>query len=139
MEQNYHDLLHDHRLSVTPVRLAVLRVLDAHPHSDAEKIFGFVKEEISTTSKQAIYNNLNALVEHELLREIKPKGQSSLYERRVGDNHHHVVCRSCNAVFDTECKGCAPCIEPADSHGFIIDEAEVVFWGICPSCQLKTS
>jgi len=135
MEPNYENILKDHKLSLTAVRLAVLEVLQKHPHSEAGYIFDLVTEKITTTSKQAIYNNLNTLVEHEIVREIKPKGRPSLYETRTGDNHHHIVCRHCTLVTDTDCFDSAPCLEPMNSHGFIVDEAEVIFWGICPSCQ----
>ena len=135
MNQSYIDLLKSYRLSITPVRLAVLQALESHPHADADKIYNIVREDIATTSKQAIYNNLNVMVEHGLLREIRPKGQSSLYETRVNDNHHHIVCRTCNAVMDTDCFTHAPCLEPMETHGFAIDEAEVIFWGTCPDCQ----
>ncbi|MAX26710.1 MAG: transcriptional repressor [Phycisphaeraceae bacterium] len=136
MEQDYRDMLKDHGLSVTSVRLAMLGVLDGHAHADADTIFNAVFKEIATTSKQAIYNNLHTLVAHGLIREIKPKGLSCLYELRVGDNHHHIVCRSCGKVVDVDCVvGRKPCLTPSDDHDFLIDEAEVTFWGICPSCQ----
>lgn len=135
MRESNADLLKTHNLSITPVRLALLKVLSKHPHADAEQIFRIVKKDIATTSKQAIYNTLNTLVEHGLLREIKPKGRASLYETRVGDNHHHLVCRKCQLVMDTDCFDSAPCLTPMDSHGFAIDEAEVIFWGTCPACQ----
>ncbi|MCL4677469.1 MAG: transcriptional repressor [Alphaproteobacteria bacterium] len=129
------ELLRQHNLSLTAVRLALLEALHANPHSDAARIFDVVHNKIAAASKQAIYNNLNTLVECGIVREIKPKGQASLYETRTGDNHHHIVCRSCAGVFDTDCHDCAPCLTPKDSHGFVIDEAEVIFWGVCPSCQ----
>lgn len=129
------ELLRQHNLSLTAVRLALLEALHDNPHSDAATIFEIVHRKIATTSKQAIYNNLNTLVECGIVREIKPKGHVSLYETRTGDNHHHIVCRSCERVFDTDCHDCAPCLTPKDSHGFVIDEAEVIFWGTCPSCQ----
>lgn len=135
MIQDYKDFLKTHNLSVTPARVAVLKALETYPHSDAEKIYKAVRENIDSTSKQAIYNNLHTLVEYGLVREIKPKGQPSLYETRVGDNHHHIVCRNCAAVMDTDCFDAAPCLTPKDSHGFIVDEAEVIFWGTCPACQ----
>lgn len=136
MIQSHEDMLKSHGLSVTAVRLALLRALHAHPHADAEKIFNAVKKEISTTSKQAIYNNLNTLVEQGLIREIKPKGHPSLYETRVDDNHHHIVCRSCGKTMDTDCiSGVRSCLTPAKDHGFAIDEVEVIFWGLCPACQ----
>ena len=113
----------------------MLEVLEKFPHSDANKIFDLVHTKIATTSIQAVYNNLNTLVERGIVREIKPMGQQSLYETRIGDNHHHLVCRKCNCVTDTDCKAHAPCLKPSKQHGFVIDEAEVIFWGLCPSCQ----
>ena len=127
-------LLKSHDLSLTSVRLAVLEVLQHHPHSDAELIYQHVKEEIATTSKQAIYNNLSALVEKGILREIIPKGRSSLYETRVNDNHHHLICRECQSVTDVACESDAPCLHVDKQHGYEIDEAEIVFWGTCPTC-----
>jgi Fur family ferric uptake transcriptional regulator len=135
MKHAYEALLKQHNLSLTSVRLAVLEALDAHPHADANLLFEVVQRKIDTASKQAIYNNLNTLVEHGIIREIKPKGHVSLYETRIDDNHHHIVCRECNLVMDAECHGFAPCLSPAHNHGFAIDEAEVIFWGICPACQ----
>ena len=135
MKESHESLLRHHNLSLTAVRLAVLDALHMCPHADANQIFDIVQRKISTTSKQAIYNNLSTLVERGLIREIKPKGRASLYETRVDDNHHHLVCRQCQLVMDTDCAGMAPCLKPLDHHGFVIDEAEVVFWGLCPSCQ----
>lgn len=122
-------------MSLTPVRLAVLAAIEAQPHSDADTIFQCVVERLTTTSKQAIYHNLNTLVENGIIREIKPKGKSSLYEARINDNHHHIVCTACGVVMDTDCFDAAPCLKPMESHGFKINEAEVIFWGVCPSCQ----
>lgn len=139
MSPHYENILKDHKLSLTSVRLAVLEALHQHPHSDAATIFDVVHETIKTASKQAIYNNLNTLVERGIVREIKPKGQSSLYETKVGDNHHHIVCRNCHTIMDTDCHAFAPCLSPMNNHGFVIDEAEVTFWGICPSCQKPTN
>lgn len=135
MQPSYENILREHKLSITPVRLAVLEALQKHPHSDAATIFDVVYKKIKTTSKQAIYNNLSALVERGIIREIKPKGQPSLYETKVGDNHHHIVCKKCHKVMDTDCHAFAPCLSPMNNHGFVIDEAEVTFWGVCPSCQ----
>jgi len=132
---DYEQILKERNLSLTSVRLAVLEALEQHPHSEAGVLFKIVHKKIKTTSKQAIYNNLNMMVEHGIIREIKPKGQPSLYETKVGDNHHHIVCRSCQKVMDTDCHSLAPCLSPKTSHGFVIDEAEVTFWGTCPSCQ----
>lgn len=138
MKADFALLLKDNDLSLTSVRLAVLEALCAHPHSDAASLFKVVQQKITTTSIQAVYNNLNTLVEHGLIREIKPKGRVSLFETRTHDNHHHIVCRSCANIMDADCHAHAPCLAPHDDHGFKIDEAEVIFWGTCPACQ-KTS
>lgn len=108
MKIDFKASLKQHNLSLTSVRLAVLEALEAHPHADATLIFNFVQQKIEAASKQAIYNNLNTLAEHGVIREIKPKGQASLYETRVNDNHHHIVCRECNLVMDAGCHGHAP-------------------------------
>jgi len=135
MTSSHEHLLKEHGLSLTSVRLSLLEVLQSHPHSEAGRIFDLVRKRISTASKQAIYNNLNTLVEYGIVREIKPKGRPSLYETRVRDNHHHLVCRHCQMIVDTDCMSTAPCLNPSHTHGFIIDEAEIVLWGTCPSCQ----
>ena len=135
MEPYHENILKERNLSLTSVRLAVLEALHKHPHSDAATIFSFVQRKIRSASKQAIYNNLNTLVEHGIVREIKPKGRPSLYDTRTGDNHHHIVCRHCQVIVDTDCLDVSPCLVPKDDHGFIIDEAEVILWGACPSCQ----
>jgi Fe2+ or Zn2+ uptake regulation protein len=135
VQQNFSQLLKEKSLSLTAVRLALLEALDEAPHSEAAKIFDLVQQKIPSVTIQAVYNNLHALTEAKIVREIKPMGQVSLYETRVGDNHHHVVCRGCSAVMDTDCFGCAPCLIPANNHGFQVDEAEVIFWGYCPGCQ----
>jgi Fur family transcriptional regulator, stress-responsive regulator len=132
---DHEKILKKNNLSLTAVRLAVLEVLYKHPHSDTAAIFTIVHKKIATASKQSIYNNLNTLVECGIVREIKPKGQPSLYETKVGDNHHHIVCKNCYKVMDTECHVFAPCLSPMNNHGFVIDETEITFWGICPSCQ----
>lgn len=137
MQTSYRHLLKSCNLNLTSVRLALLEVMEKHPHTDANFLFMQVQKKLSTASKQAIYNNLNTLVEYGIIREIKPKGQPSLYETRVSDNHHHLVCRNCGSVVDAECKSNAPCLSPKDNHGFCVDEAEVIFWGTCPSCQIS--
>lgn len=138
MDALIKEQLKNNNLSLTAVRLAVLDALMSHPHSDAARIFDIVKQKVETTSIQAVYNNLNTLVEHGIVREIKPKGQVSLYEPQKNDNHHHLVCRKCERVVDTQCHGCAPCMAPSNDHGFALDEAEVIFWGVCPDCQSNT-
>jgi Fur family ferric uptake transcriptional regulator len=135
MEISYEDVLKKHHLSLTPVRLAVLNVLHNTPHIDAAAVLKGVQEQIATASRQAIYNNLHTLVDHGIIREIKPKGHPSLFETRTGDNHHHVVCRSCHEVMDVDCRAQQPCLSPYHQYGYEIDEAEIVFWGLCPACQ----
>ena len=135
MNTTYETLLKRKNLSRTAVRLSLLEVVEQEPHSCANHIFEAVKKKIPTVSMQAVYNNLNALTDAEIIREIKPKGHVSLYETRVADNHHHVICRNCGKVEDTNCLDSAPCLSPESDHGFVVDEAEIVFWGICPECQ----
>ncbi|MBM9462235.1 transcriptional repressor [Aeromicrobium sp. YIM 150415] len=127
-------------LRVTTGRLTVLGVVARQPHVPADTVFRSVRETLPGTSVQAVYNVLGDLTRAGLLRRIEPAGSPALYERRVGDNHHHLVCRSCGAVEDVDCAvGEAPCLTPAQSHGFAIDEAEVTFWGLCPTCSAATS
>jgi Fe2+ or Zn2+ uptake regulation protein len=122
-------------LRVTRPRLAVLDVVHDHPHSDTEAVIEIVRERIGPVSHQAVYDVLRALTAAGLLRRIQPAGATARYETRTGDNHHHVVCRSCGAIADVDCSvGHAPCLTPSDDHGFVIDEAEVVYWGTCSTC-----
>ncbi|WP_218825927.1 Fur family transcriptional regulator [Actinomadura mexicana] len=123
-------------LSVTRPRLAVLSAVDAHPHADTESVIGAVREELPKVSHQAVYDSLRALTAAGLLRRIQPSGSVARYESRIGDNHHHVVCRSCGAIADVDCAvGEAPCLTASDDRGYLIDEAEVVYWGLCPDCS----
>jgi Fur family ferric uptake transcriptional regulator len=132
-------LLRGASLRITRPRLAVLAAVREHPHADTFSIIGFVREELGEVSQQAVYDVLKALTDGGLLRRIQPPGSVARYESRVGDNHHHVVCRSCGAVADVDCAvGEAPCLNASDAHGFAIDEAEVIYWGLCPDC-LSTS
>ncbi|MFC7624401.1 Fur family transcriptional regulator [Microlunatus sp. GCM10028923] len=129
------DLLRGVELRVTRPRVAVLRAAHRHPHADTDAIIGAVREELPEVSHQAVYDCLNALTGAGLLRRIQPLGSVARYETRVGDNHHHVVCRSCGAIADVDCAvGHAPCLTASDDHGFVIDEAEVIFWGRCAAC-----
>ncbi|SFB43108.1 Fur family transcriptional regulator, ferric uptake regulator [Amycolatopsis marina] len=122
-------------LRVTRPRLAVLAALRDHPHVDTETVIALVRAEVPTVSHQAVYDVLRALTDAGLVRRIQPAGTLARYESRVGDNHHHVVCRSCGAIADVDCVvGHAPCLTASNDHGFVIDEAEVVFWGTCPDC-----
>jgi Fe2+ or Zn2+ uptake regulation protein len=128
--------LRDHGLSVTVQRLAVLRAVSQHPHRTAEELEALVRRDIGTVSRQAVYDTLALLTARGLLRRIQPAHSPARYEDRVADNHHHVVCRGCGRVEDVDCAvGAAPCLEPADDHGFVIDEAEVIYWGLCPDCR----
>jgi len=127
-------------LRVTAPRLAVLTALAHQPHADADTIFRAVRTELPGTSLQAVYGVLSALTEAGLLRRIEPAGSAALYERRVGDNHHHLICTSCRSVLDVDCVGGeAPCLTPSDDHGYTLDQAEVTFWGLCPTCQTATT
>ena len=122
-------------LRVTRPRLAVLDAVRAQPHLDAKTLTRAARARIGAVSHQAVYDVLHVLVDTGLVRRIQPEGSDARYEARVGDNHHHVVCRDCGAVADVDCTtGAAPCLTPSADAGFVIDEAEVVFWGRCPSC-----
>jgi Fur family ferric uptake transcriptional regulator len=123
-------------LRVTMPRQAVLTWLAQHPHSTADEIGAGVRERFGVVSIQAVYDVLAACTAAGLLRRIEPAGHSARFERRVGDNHHHLVCRRCGRTEDVDCVvGARPCLAPVDEQGFTIDEAEVVFWGVCPSCS----
>ena len=127
-------------LRVTRPRLAVLAALRDHPHSDTDTVIDLVRGDHPTVSHQAVYDVLRALTEAGLVRRIQPAGATARYESRVGDNHHHVVCRTCGAIADVECAvGHAPCLTASDNHGFVVDEAEVVFWGSCPGCAATST
>ena len=123
-------------LRVTRPRVAVLSVVHEHPHADTDSVAELVRASYGEVSQQAVYDVLRALTEHGLVRRIEPSGSVALYERRVGDNHHHVVCRSCGAIEDVDCAvDYRPCLTASDDRGYLIDEAEVVYWGLCPSCR----
>jgi Fe2+ or Zn2+ uptake regulation protein len=122
-------------LRVTRPRLAVLAALRDHPHVDTEAVIALVRADLPGVSHQAVYDVLRALTGAGLVRRIEPAGATARYETRVGDNHHHVVCRSCAAIADVACAvGHTPCLTASDDHGFVMDEAEVVYWGTCPDC-----
>lgn len=139
MSGEWEDLLKQAGLRVTAPRIAVLEAVEQEgKHRDAEFIVSAARSRLSTLSRQAVYDNLNALVKANLIRRIEPAGRPALYETRVADNHHHLICRLCHATLDIDCAaGARPCLQPSEDHGFIIDEAEVVYWGICPDCQAK--
>ena len=130
------DLLRQHGLQVTAQRLAVLRAVLGRPHSTADDVAEAVRAGIGAISRQAVYDALGVLVEKGLLRRIQPAGSSARYEHRVGDNHHHLVCRICGGVVDVDCAvGVTPCLTAAEDFGYEIDEAEVIYWGRCPACR----
>lgn len=130
------DLLRSHGLHVTAARLAVLEDLRAHPHTTADEIYRRAEARLGTISRQAVYDTLTTLCGRGLLRRIEPSHSPARYETRTGDNHHHLVCRSCGRVEDIDCAvGSRPCLTAAEDHGFSIDEAEVIYWGTCPTCQ----
>jgi Fur family ferric uptake transcriptional regulator len=133
------ELLRTHGLRVTRPRLAVLEVLDtSHGHLDVDQITVKVRARLDSVSVQAVYDVLGALSRAGLARRIEPAGSPARFERRAGDNHHHIVCRGCGEIADVDCAvGEAPCLDPSQAHGFQVDEAEVTFWGLCPTCQAR--
>ena len=134
------DLLRTASLRVTRPRVAVLAAVHEHPHADTDSIIGAVRQDLGEVSHQAVYDVLRALTAAGLVRRIQPSGSVARYESRVADNHHHVVCRSCGVIADVDCAvGDTPCLTAADDHGFSIDEAEVVYWGLCPTCSATPS
>jgi Fur family ferric uptake transcriptional regulator len=127
-------------LRVTAARVALLETLRDGDHLGVEVITSGVRERVGHVSLQAVYEALHALTAAGLVRRLEPAGSPALFERRVGDNHHHLVCRSCGAVTDVDCAvGEAPCLTASDDHGFSIDEAEVIYWGLCPDCSTARS
>jgi Fe2+ or Zn2+ uptake regulation protein len=127
-------------LRVTRPRVAVLSAVYDHPHADTDSIIGIVREDLGEVSHQAVYDVLRALTAASLVRRIQPAGSVARYESRVGDNHHHVICRSCGAIADVDCAiGAAPCLTASGDLDYEIDEAEVIYWGRCPECIAATS
>ncbi len=136
---HYERMLREVSLRVTRPRLAVLSAVHEHPHSDTDSIIGLVRTDLGEVSHQAVYDVLRALTTAGLVRRLQPEGSVARYEARVGDNHHHVVCRSCGAIADVDCAvGYAACLTPSNDSGYEIDEAEVIFWGRCPECVAAT-
>ena len=129
-------LLREAGLRVTRPRVAVLNAVHTHSHADTDSIIRIVRDELGEVSTQAVYDVLRALTAAGLVRRIEPAGSVARYETRVADNHHHLVCRSCGEIVDIDCAvGDTPCLTAAEDHGYSIDEAEVVYWGLCPSCS----
>ncbi|TDW94604.1 MULTISPECIES: Fur family transcriptional regulator [Kribbella] len=140
IESELEQVLRTAALRVTRPRMAVLRAVHQHPHADTDGIIRATRDELPDVSHQAVYDVLRALADAGLVRRIQPAGSVARYEARVGDNHHHLVCRSCGAIVDVDCAvGHAPCLTASDDQGFVVDEAEVVYWGLCPTCAAGTS
>ena len=134
---DFKQMLRDTALRVTRPRVAVLSAVHAHPHADTDSIIGAVRRDLPDVSHQAVYDVLRVLTAAGLVRRIQPSGSVARYESRVGDNHHHMVCRSCGRIDDVDCAvGEAPCLTASDDQGFSIDEAEVIYWGVCPDCSI---
>lgn len=123
-------------VQVTAQRIALMEAVSARPHATTDELIDDVRRSIGSVSRQAVYDSLAVLHDHQLVRRIQPTGSVARYEDRVGDNHHHVVCRECGMMADVDCAvGETPCLTADDDHGFDIDEAEVVYWGRCPTCR----
>ncbi|WP_067491019.1 Fur family transcriptional regulator [Actinomadura hibisca] len=134
------DALRGAGLRVTAARVAILDTVRAGHHLDVETITGGVRDRVGHVSTQAVYEALHALTAAGLVRRIEPAGSPARFEGRVGDNHHHLVCRRCGAVEDVDCAvGHAPCLDPSDAAGFLVDEADVTYWGLCPACRADTA
>jgi Fur family transcriptional regulator, stress-responsive regulator len=130
------EMLRKRGLRVTKQRLAVLEILGHGGHLEVDEITRRTRTRLESVSAQAIYDVLGVLARAGLARRIEPAGSPALYEARVGDNHHHVVCRACGAIADVDCAvGSAPCLDPSQTHGYDLDEAEVTYWGLCPACR----
>ncbi|TQM32445.1 Fur family ferric uptake transcriptional regulator [Nocardia bhagyanarayanae] len=133
--EEFQQMLQGASLRVTAPRVAVLGAVHDHPHADTDSIIRAVRSRLSAVSHQAVYDSLRTLTAAGLIRCIQPSGSVARYESRVGDNHHHVVCRACGSIADVDCAiGHAPCLTASEDHGFAIDEAEVIYWGLCPDC-----
>jgi len=136
MPEAVAELLRQHGVQVTAQRVAIMGALSARPHATADELTEDVRSVIGSISRQAVYDSLGVLVDKDLVRRIQPAGSAARFEDRVGDNHHHLICRTCGRTIDVDCAvGEVPCLTADDDHGFTIDEAEVVYWGVCPSCR----
>ena len=139
MAATAEEMLRRHGVNVTAQRLAVLHVVSENPHITADRALEQARVQIGAISRQAVYDTLTLLTEKGLIRRIQPIGSPALYEDRVNDNHHHLICRGCAKVVDVDCAvGYTPCLTAADDMGYLIDEAEVAYWGRCPDCQRQT-
>ena len=140
MSDGVEQLMRQHGVQVTAQRLAIMRAVSARPHATADELADDVRAVIGSISRQAVYDTLGVLVDKHLIRRIQPAGSAARYEDRVGDNHHHLICRGCGTTCDVDCAvGAVPCLTADDDHGFEIDEAEVVYWGYCPSCRTAST
>jgi Fur family transcriptional regulator, stress-responsive regulator len=136
MAGDMDQLLRRHGLQVTAQRLAVMRAVSSRPHATADELIEDVRGFIGSISRQAVYDTLGVLAGKHLIRRIQPAGSAARYEDRVDDNHHHLICRGCGRMHDIDCAvGATPCLTANDDHGFEIDEAEVIYWGLCPTCR----
>ena len=134
------ELLRQHGVQVTAQRLAIMRVVAEHPHATADQLGDEVRSQLGAISRQSVYDSLGMLVDKNLVRRIQPAGSPARYETRVDDNHHHLICRSCRTMYDVDCAtGEVPCLTASDDHGFEVDEAEVIYWGRCPTCRKSAS
>jgi Fur family ferric uptake transcriptional regulator len=137
MTRDPAEVLREHGIQVTAQRLAVLRAVSAHPHVTADRVSEIAREQIGSISRQSVYDALGVLADAGIVRRIQPIGSPTLFEDRVGDNHHHLICRGCGNVLDVDCAvGATPCLTAVDNQGFDIDEAEVTYWGVCPTCRM---
>ncbi|HAP76550.1 MAG TPA: transcriptional repressor [Acidimicrobiaceae bacterium] len=140
MHSDHAAALRQQGIYVTAQRLSVLQAVGGRPHATADQVLQAVRGDIGTISRQSVFDTLNTLTDLGLLRRIQPMGSPARYEGRTGDNHHHLICRTCGQVADVDCAvGARPCLTASDDHGYVIDEAEVIYWGYCPSCQAATS
>ena len=139
MAQDPAEMLRENGVQVTAQRIAVLRAVTAQAHSTANDVAEMVRNEIGAISRQSVYDTLTVLAERQIIRAIQPAGSPTRFEDRVGDNHHHLVCRTCDRLVDVDCAvGDIPCLTPSDNWQFDVDEAEVIYWGLCPECQALT-
>ena len=136
MPEDFEQTLRQHGCQVTAQRIAILRAVSSHPHATADDLAADVRASIGSISRQAVYDTLGLMVDKGLIRRIQPSGFTARYEDRVNDNHHHLVCRRCDSLVDINCAvGDTPCLTAEVDHGFVIDEAEVIYWGYCPACR----
>ena len=136
MQKDHAAALRQRGIYVTAQRLAVLQAVEARPHATADHVLREVRGDIGAISRQSVFDTLNTLTDLGMLRRIQPMGSPARYEGRAGDNHHHLICRTCGRVEDVDCAvGARPCLTADDDHGYVIDEAEVIYWGHCPTCR----